>query len=90
MGVAVATACSCCCNSASAAGCSDGLAVGTTALCLRFCRPFLGGEGKFMARLDPAFYHQQAFRHAAPPTLVSPCFITHAGASFGAAKPLQR
>ena len=52
------------------AGCSDGLAVGTSALCLRFCRPFLGGEEKFMARLDPRFYRQQAFRHAALPMIV--------------------
>ncbi|KAK9839472.1 hypothetical protein WJX81_004216 [Elliptochloris bilobata] len=49
-------------NREATSGCSDGLAVGATALCLRFCRPFLGGEDKFMARLDPAFYRQQAFR----------------------------
>ena len=52
------------------AGCSDGLAVGTSALCLRFCRPFLGGEEKFMARLDPGFYRRQAFKHAALPMTV--------------------
>ncbi len=52
------------CQGGCVAGCSDRLAVGATAVCLRFCRPFLGGDDKFMARLDPAFYHQQAFRWA--------------------------
>jgi len=52
------------------AGCSDRLALGGAALCLRFCRPFLGGEARFMARLDPAFYQEQAFRRGARhPTL---------------------
>lgn len=62
------------------AGCSDGLAVGTSALCLRFCRPFLGGEDNFMARLDPDFYRQQAFRRAVLPMTVHPWLATRARA----------
>ena len=73
------------------AGCSDGLAVGTSALCLRFCRPFLGGEEKFMARLDPGFYSQQAFRHAALPIVLHHWLATRARAlSFDAAVVFQR
>ena len=72
------------CTTELVAGCSDGLAVGTSALCLRFCRPFLGGEDKFMSRLDPAFYRQQAFRHAALPMIVHHCLITCARAFLGA------
>lgn len=67
-------------SNATVAGCSDGLAVGTSALCLRFCRPFLGGEEKFMARLDPGFYSQQAFRHAALPMALHHWLATRARA----------
>jgi hypothetical protein len=56
------------------AGCSDRLALGGAALCLRFCRPFLGGEAKFMARLDPAFYEEQAFRCGARHPTIYPIY----------------
>lgn len=49
-------------QSAVKKGCSDGFAVATTALALQFCRPFLGGEDKFLQRLDPEYYQQASFR----------------------------
>ena len=41
---------------------SDGSALGLTALALRLCRPFLSGQDKHLARLDPAFYRTEAYR----------------------------
>ena len=43
-------------------GVSDRLALGAMALCLSFCKPFLGGEDKFLDKLDPSFYVAQAHR----------------------------
>lgn len=43
-------------------GVSDRLALGAMALCLSFCKPFLGGEDKFLDKLDPSYYAAQAHR----------------------------
>ena len=43
-------------------GVSDRLALGAMALCLSFCKPFLGGEDKFLDKLDPGYYVAQAHR----------------------------
>ena len=43
-------------------GISDRLALGAVMLCLNFCKPFLGGEDRFLERLDPCQYLSQAHR----------------------------
>lgn len=43
-------------------GCSDGFVLGLLGLCLLFCKPFLGGDQKFLDRLDPSYYSQHAYR----------------------------
>lgn len=45
-------------------GCSDGFVLGLLGLCLTFCKPFLGGEQKFLDRLDPSYYAAHAYRCA--------------------------
>ncbi|KAK9823993.1 hypothetical protein WJX72_006841 [[Myrmecia] bisecta] len=43
-------------------GASDRVMVGATATCLRFCKPFLGGQAKHLVHLDPKYYATQAHR----------------------------
>ncbi|KAL3133458.1 hypothetical protein ABBQ38_007321 [Trebouxia sp. C0009 RCD-2024] len=43
-------------------GCGDGFALGLLAMCLSFCKPFLGGEQKHLDRLDVGYYAQHAYR----------------------------
>lgn len=44
-------------------GCSDGFVLGLLGMCLLFCKPFLGGEQKFLDRLNPSYYVQHAYRY---------------------------
>lgn len=48
-------------------GSSDGFGLGLVALCLTFCKPFLGGEQKHLDRLDAGYYAQHAYRWALLP-----------------------
>eukprot|EP00803_Ostreobium_quekettii_P001409 evm.model.scf_992.6 EVM.evm.TU.scf_992.6 scf_992:30174-39528(+) len=41
---------------------SDGFMLGALSVALRFCRPFMKGEEKFMQRLDPMYYLTNPFR----------------------------
>ena len=41
---------------------SDGFVLGLLGMCLIFCKPFLGGEQKFLDRLNPSYYSQHAYR----------------------------
>lgn len=45
-------------------GSSDGFTLGLLAMCLLFCKPFLGGEQKHLDRLDAGYYSQHAYRCA--------------------------
>lgn len=45
-------------------GSSDGFTLGLLAMCLLFCKPFLGGEQKHLDRLDVGYYSQHAYRCA--------------------------
>ena len=45
-------------------GSSDGFTLGLLAMCLLFCKPFLGGEQKHLDRLDVQYYAQHAYRYA--------------------------
>lgn len=45
-------------------GSSDGFTLGLLAMCLLFCKPFLGGEQKHLDRLDVGYYSQHAYRYA--------------------------